>query len=155
MICLKKIVDKGLHPDPVAFRQPLSGGIRKWSLLRKIDRKILSVFFLAFLCALPTEASGHAFPDHSEPKVGSTISVAPSVVRIWFDSALEPAFSNIMVHNAHEEMVDKRDGRVNPSDPTLLEVSVPQLPPGTYRVIWNVVARDGHRTEGDYTFTVR
>jgi methionine-rich copper-binding protein CopC len=155
MICSKEIVIPDLSPNPVAFKMPLFCGLRQESLARNVYRKIIAIIFLAFLCALPNEASGHAFPDHSDPKVGASLSVPPSAVRVWFDSALEPAFSNIMVHNAHEEMVDKGDSRVNPSDPTLLEVSVPQLPPGTYRVIWHVVARDGHRTEGDYTFTVR
>ena len=41
------------------------------------------------------------------------------------------------------------------ADPKLLEVDVPQLKPGTYRVTWSVVAKDGHRTSGDYTFTMR
>jgi copper resistance protein C len=87
--------------------------------------------------------------------VGATISVSPERVRIWFDSDLEPAFSSIMIHDAGGKMVDKKDGRVNPSNATLLEVSVAKLPPGTYRVIWNVVARDGHRTTGDYTFVIK
>jgi len=52
-------------------------------------------------------------------------------------------------------MVNNKDGRVNSSDATLLEVSVPRLPPGKYRVIWSVVARDGHLTQGDYTFSIR
>jgi len=104
---------------------------------------------------LPEVSWGHAFPDHSDPKVGSTIAVSPDRVRIWFDSALEAAFSTIMVHSVDGKMVDKRDGRVNPSDATLLEVSVPKLPPGTYRVIWSVAARDVHRTTGDYTFVIK
>lgn len=107
------------------------------------------------MLALPGVSKGHAFPDHSDPKVGSTVSGSPAIVRIWFDSDLEPAFSTIMVHNANNEMVDKRDSRVDPSDSKLLEVSVPRLPAGTYRVIWNVVARDGHRTMGDFTFTIK
>jgi methionine-rich copper-binding protein CopC len=116
----------------------------------------LSVLFApVFLCILQERSWGHAFPDHSDPKVGSTIAVSPDHVRIWFDAALETPFSTIMVHNAGGEMIDKRDGRVNPSDPTLLEVSIPHLPSGTFRVFWNVVSRDGHRTMGDYTFTVR
>jgi methionine-rich copper-binding protein CopC len=98
---------------------------------------------------------GHAFPDHSDPRVGVTIGASPDRVRIWFDSELEPAFSTIMVHSAEGKMVDKRDGRVNPSDGKLLEVGVPRLAAGTYRVIWNVVARDGHRTNGDFTFTIK
>lgn len=110
---------------------------------------------LVFLCVLPEASWGHAFPDHSDPKVGSTANSPLVSIRIWFDSDLEPAFSTIMVHNTDGKMIDKRDGRVNPSDPKLLEVSVPPLAAGTYLVIWNVVARDGHRTNGQYTFTVK
>jgi len=115
----------------------------------------LAVLLSAFLCLLPESSWSHAFPDHSDPKVGATVVGSPARVRIWFDSEIEPAFSSIMVHNAAGKMVDKGDGRVDPSDPTLLEVSLPPLPPGTYRVYWNVVARDTHRTNGDYTFTIK
>ena len=114
-----------------------------------------TLFSFALVFFLPGSSWGHAFPDHSDPKVGSTVTVSPAQVRIWFDSDLEPAFSTIMVHTANNEMVDKRDGRVDPSNPTLLQVSLPKLPPGIYRVMWNVVARDGHRTMGDFTFTIK
>jgi methionine-rich copper-binding protein CopC len=97
----------------------------------------------------------HAFPDHSDPKVGATVSPSPSMVRIWFDSDIEPVFSSIMVHTMSGMMVDKGDSRVDPKDSTLLEVSMPPLPPGQYIVIWSVIARDGHHTEGHYTFTVK
>ena len=118
-------------------------------------RHLVAVLSLAFLCALPAVSRGHAFPDHSDPKVGSTMTLSPAQVRIWFDSALEPAFSTIMVHNANNEMVDKKDGRVDPSNMNLLQISMPKLPPGVYRVMWNVVARDGHRTMGDFSFTIK
>jgi copper resistance protein C len=125
----------------------------------KIHRSVKLIYivmFAAFLFVImPHAAHAHAYPDHADPKVGSTLSASPSMVRIWFDSALEPAFCSIMVHIADGAMVDKRDGHVNPSDPTLLEISVPLLPPGTYRVFWSVAARDGHRTSGDYTFTIK
>src|ERR1700690_331471 len=86
---------------------------------------ISSLFFFAFLCAFPQMSWSHAFPDHSEPKVGSTITVAPDRVRIWFDSDIEPAFSSIMVNNAAGSAIDKKDGRLSPSNNKLLEVSVP------------------------------
>ncbi len=110
---------------------------------------------MLFLFILPNAARGHAYPDHADPRVGSTVNASPDRVRIWFDSELEPAFSTITVHNSQDTTVDNKDGRVNPSDATLLEVSVPRLPPGKYRVVWNVVARDGHRTAGDYLFTIK
>jgi copper resistance protein C len=114
-----------------------------------------TLLFTVFLLIMPNAARGHAYPDHADPKVGATINTSPERVRIWFDSDLEPDFSTIMVHNAESTMVNNKDGRVNPSDATLLEVTVPRLPPGKYRVIWSVVARDGHHTTGDYTFSIR
>jgi len=109
-----------------------------------------------FLLLMPIAAQGHAYPDHANPKVGATIATCPAAIRIWFDSDLEPVFSSIMVHAAKDDvMVDKRDGRVDPSNPALLEVSVPTLSPGEYIVYWNVVARDGHRTSGNYRFKIK
>ena len=127
------------------------------SMNRYPGRSIMAALFSAMcLCMVPTDSFAHAYPDHADPKVGSTVSTPPSLVRIWFDGDLEPVFSSIMVHAAKDNaMVDKGDGRVDPSDPTLLEVSVPTLPPGSYIVIWSVVARDGHRTSGNFTFTIK
>lgn len=116
---------------------------------------LVIVLTIGLSCLLPGVSMAHVFPDHSDPRVGSTVSTSPPEVRIWFDGDLEPAFSSITVHTADGKTVDKGDSHVAPKDSTLLEVSVPQLPPGEYLVIWNAVARDGHRTTGKYTFTVR
>jgi len=105
------------------------------------------------LLLMATSAWGHSFPDRSEPRVGWTVN-KPAQVRIWFDVPLEPIFSTIKVVDANGQQVDKQDGRVNPTDHTLLEVSLPALPPGKYRVFWNVISIDTHRTEGDYPFTI-
>ena len=113
------------------------------------------LFSLLLLNLPPNVAQGHAFPDHADPKVGSTVSGPPASVRIWFSGALESAFSTIAVLDANGRKVDKGDGRVNPSDSTLLETSVPPLAAGAYRVVWNVVSRDGHRTNGDHTFVIK
>jgi methionine-rich copper-binding protein CopC len=113
---------------------------------------LLSVVFLS---ATQRTSWGHACPDHSDPRVGSTVSGSPSVVRIWFDGDIEPVFSKIAVMAADGKTVDKGDSHVNPKDSTLLEVSVPPLSPGQYTVMWSVIARDGHHTEGRYTFTVK
>jgi copper resistance protein C len=114
-----------------------------------------ALLFLSFLLVLPGVSQGHAFPDHSDPKVGATVSSSTSIVRIWFDGDLEPVFSTIVVQDASGKKVDKGNGRVNPSDAKLLEISVPPLQAGTYRVVWSIVARDGHRTNGDYTFVIK
>jgi copper resistance protein C len=116
---------------------------------------IIALYGLTLFGWPPCVAWSHAFPDHSEPKVGATLTAAPSRVRIWFDGALEPAFSSIRVEDANGQRVDKGDGHVDSADATLLEVDLTPLAPGHYRVIWSVVARDGHRTEGDFMFTIQ
>lgn len=115
----------------------------------------VSLAVLLAFCFMPAVSFGHAFPDHSNPKVGSAVSGSPVGVYIWFDGDLEPAFCTIMVQDAGGKKVDQGNGRVDPSDSKLLEIGLPNLPSGTYKVIWNVVARDGHRTMGDYSFTVK
>ncbi len=107
-----------------------------------------------FLLA-PSVVGAHAFPDHSEPRVGHTVDASPPAVRIWFDGQIEPVFSTVRVENTDKQRVDKGDARIDPKDDTLLQVSLPPLPPGRYRVFWSVIARDGHRTEGDFSFRIK
>jgi methionine-rich copper-binding protein CopC len=116
---------------------------------------LLINLLLGSVAVSPKNLAAHAFPDHSEPRVGATVEGSPPSVRIWFDGALESTFSSIVVQNKDGLNVDKGNGHVNPSDPLLLEVELPALPPGTYHVIWDVLARDGHRTKGDYTFDIK
>ena len=122
---------------------------------RSQDRTCQLSMVVALLCLAPWTAWGHAFPQRSEPAVGATVAVAPPRVRIWFDGALEAAFSSLQVQTVSGQRVDRGDGRVDPTDVRLLEVPLPPLPPGMYRVLWRVVARDGHRTTGEYTFTIQ
>lgn len=110
---------------------------------------------VAAILLAPVTTWAHAFPDHSDPRVGHTVEAPPPAVRIWFDGEIEPVFSTIRVENGDRQRVDKGDGRVDVKDKTLLEVSLPALPPGRYQVFWSVVARDGHRTEGRFPFQVK
>jgi len=97
----------------------------------------------------------HAFLDHADPAVGSTVTPSPNEVRLWFTQELEPAFSTLHVVDSAGKTVDGGDGQVDSSNPMLLRVSLPALPPGTYRVIWRVLSLDSHTTEGDFTFEVK
>jgi copper resistance protein C len=113
----------------------------------------LGVAGLLALVALP--AFAHAHLDRAEPGVGTTVSTSPGQVQIWFTEALEPAFSTITVTDAQGTDVGQGKAKLNEADPKLLELGLKKLAPGTYRVNWRVVSVDTHRTEGDYTFTVK
>ena len=137
---------RGLH-----LHGNLNGAIFREMIVRsKIMAMVLSGFFLV----VPTLSWGHAFPDHSDPRVGSAVKNPPDQVKIWFDGGIEPLFSSMEVFDSNHKKVDKGDSRVDPNDHTLLVVGLPPLPPGKYEVSWSVVAVDTHRTEGNFKFTI-
>jgi copper resistance protein C len=100
------------------------------------------------------EAGAHAFLDHATPAVGSVIHASPAQVRLWFTQELEPAFSTVQVQDRDGRRVDKQDNNVDRANPVLMQVTLPQLAPGRYRVVWRALSVDTHVTEGDFTFNV-
>jgi len=114
----------------------------------------LSTLLLGWSLVGAPQAAAHAFLDHAEPRVGSTVRTPPSELRLSFTQELEPAFSTVEVQDERGAQVDQGDVRVDAEDGTLLRVSLNPLAPGTYKVIWRVVSVDTHPTEGDFTFQV-
>ena len=115
-------------------------------------RRLVVALAAASACFSTAPAAAHAFLDHADPRVGSTVHASPHGVRLWFTEPLEPAFSRVHVVDASGKAVDAGDAHVDASDATVLSVSVPALGPGTYRVQWRGVSVDTHVTEGDFTF---
>jgi methionine-rich copper-binding protein CopC len=118
---------------------------------KTIIQGLVAILFLA----LQTRTWAHAFLDHAEPKVGSTVTNSPAEIKIWFTQNLEPAFSTLEVQDAQGEEVDKKDSRLDDKDKSLFLVSLPPLPAGTYTVIWHAVSVDTHKTQGRFEFTVK
>jgi len=116
-------------------------------------KRVLLVMCLA-ACGACSTARAHAFLDHAAPAVGSTVRAPPAQVRLWFTQQLEPAFSTVRVLDRSDKRVDRGDAKVDARDTTILQVSVPALAPGRYRVVWRVLSVDTHVTEGDFTFDV-
>jgi methionine-rich copper-binding protein CopC len=100
------------------------------------------------------QVEAHAFLDHAEPSVGSKVKQVPHAVRIWFTEPIQPALSTINVFDVVGKQIDKKDTRSDGRNKALLQVSLPSLGPGLYKVIWRVVSVDGHSTTGDFTFRV-
>lgn len=118
-------------------------------------RITIAVTALIFALAAPA-AWAHAFPDNSAPHVGATVATSPKLVKVWFDSEIEPAFSTLIVKNATGKQISDGKGKVDAGNHTLLETSLPaSLPPGKYSVYWSVIAHDGHHTAGHFAFTVK
>jgi methionine-rich copper-binding protein CopC len=117
--------------------------------------KRLAVIVLSFFMGGASLAEAHAFVDHAEPRVGSTVEASPSIVKIWFTDGLRESVSKIEVFDVKGQKVDKGDVKIDPSDKSIMFVSVPKLSGGSYKVVWNAVCPLGHHTSGSFTFEVK
>ena len=118
-------------------------------------RTIAAAFALAVLLIAPAAVRAHAFLDHSDPAVGSTLSTPPAVMHLWFTQELEPAFSSVTVTDKSGATVNDGPATVDPSNRSEFDVKLKPLTAGTYKVKWHALSVDTHTTEGDYTFSVR
>jgi hypothetical protein len=101
----------------------------------------------------PPPAGAHAFLDHAEPRVGSTVAAPPTAATLIFTEPIEPAFSRLEVFDSADRRIDT--GPPEHPAPDKLSLKLPALGPGTYTVHWSVVSVDTHATEGSFKFTVK
>jgi methionine-rich copper-binding protein CopC len=114
-------------------------------------RKFLILVSLLVMPLAPNAAQAHAFLDHANPLVGSTVPAAPREVVLTYTQNLEPAFSTVQVTDASGARVDT--GKAEVSGNTM-RIGLKSLPPGSYKVHWHALSVDTHTTEGTFTFHV-
>jgi methionine-rich copper-binding protein CopC len=113
--------------------------------MRRILFAVISLMLLG-----SAAAHAHAFLDHANPRVGSTVRSAPREVTLWFSQKIEASFSSAQVTDASGARVDQ-GARVEGMQ---IHVSVRSLPPGSYKVHWKVLSVDTHTTQGSFSFRV-
>jgi methionine-rich copper-binding protein CopC len=114
-------------------------------------RKFLTLVPLLCIALAPVAARAHAFLDHANPLVGSTVPAAPHEVVLTFTQNLEPAFSTAQVTDSSGARVDQGKAQVSGNTMT---VGLKTLGPGSYKVHWHALSVDTHSTEGAFTFHV-
>jgi copper resistance protein C len=115
-------------------------------------RMVIAVSSTLLLLFAAEAAQAHAFLDHAEPRVGSSVATAPRQLSLWFTQDFEPAFSTVEVQNAAGGRVDQGKPRIGPAN--VMHVGLKPLPPGTYKVLWHALSVDTHTTEGSFNFHV-
>ena len=114
-------------------------------------RNTIAAIMLALLPIGTAAAQAHAFLDHAEPHVGSTVQTAPRELSLSFTQNLEPAFSTVEVRDANGARVDQGKAQISAD---VMHIGLKPLPPGTYKVHWHVLSVDTHTTEGSFSFQV-
>jgi copper resistance protein C len=112
-------------------------------------RNIIATTMLALLPFGMADACAHAFLDHAEPRVGSTVQTAPRDLSLSFTQELEPAFSSAEVRDSNGTRMDQGKAKVSGS---VMHLGLKPLSPGTYRVQWHALSVDTHTTEGTFSF---
>ena len=107
--------------------------------------------WLLLIVSVPV-AHSHAALSHASPSAGSALSAAPQEVTLTFTDTLEAAFSNLTVTAANGIEVSQDKGRVNGN---VMRVSLKSLAAGSYKVNWRAVSTDTHKTEGNFTFSIK
>lgn len=95
-------------------------------------------------------------PAAAAPDRRGWLSASPQTLTLSFSEGIEPAFSGVTVTGPQQHAV--ATGKLTRSADNPAEVTLPlaeALPPGEYTVAWHVVSVDGHKTKGQYTFSVK
>ena len=120
--------------------------------------KLLLSLALAWAFALVVQsqvAEAHANVVRSEPPANSTLDASPDRITLWFTEPMEARFSEIQALNSAGARVDSEDSRVDANDLTVMSVSLPPLPDGTYTVAWrNLSTINGHTLRGSFVFSI-
>lgn len=117
--------------------------------------RLLSTVFVLFVGLSSQQALAHAHLKVQTPAADATVSSAPKVLTLNFSEGIEPNFSGVKVTGPDNAVVKTGKLDLEPSNNTQVNVPIEgELAAGKYQVSWHVVSVDGHKTKGQYSFTV-
>lgn len=118
-------------------------------------------YILAFTMALIasafwfSESSAHAYLVRSEPSDGLVLSEGPTDMKLWFDEPVSGKFSSAQLIDANGQPVKIDSIHVEPTEPKLLIITLPELEPGAYSLLYKALSEtDGHYSQGLLVFGV-
>lgn len=110
---------------------------------------------LATLAAtLSPLAFAHASLVDSFPAKGQTVTGSPTEIHLTFNEHVEARYCRIKLVSNVGKNFDADRPAADKTNPNAIVAAVPVLKPGTYSARWTAVGSDGHKTHGDFSFTV-
>lgn len=110
---------------------------------------------LATLMMTAAAAFAHAKLQTSTPADGTTVTAAPTELRLTYNEPVEVSMSTIKITGAGDTAVVADKVTADPANDKTLVQPLPKLAPGDYRAQWNTMGHDGHHTKGEIHFTVK
>ena len=100
-------------------------------------------------------ALAHAHLKKSMPAAGSTLTAAPTEIDFTCSEDVNLKFTGIKVTTSDGKQVTTGEGVLMDKDTTLMVPLTGTLGAGQYTVDWHALSKDGHKTNGTFTFTVK
>ena len=117
--------------------------------------KFLSRITLAtFAATLSPLAFAHALMVDSFPAKGQVLTAPPAEIHVTFNEHVEARYCRIKLRSGDGKNFDADRPTADKTNPNAIVAAVPVLKPGTYRAVWTAVGSDGHKTHGDFSFTI-
>ena len=118
-----------------------------------LSRLIVALLLALFVGLLTGNAAlGHAELVRSQPGNGEQVADFPASILLYYSQGVD--FADIQVLDANGQRVDRGEVIISAPDRTVVEVPLTQGGSGVYTVKWEVLAEDGHTTNGNFFFLV-
>ena len=124
-------------------------------------KKLLRSRIFSVACVLSTglisqQALAHAHLKTETPSADSQVSIAPTELTLGFSEGIEPNFSKVELVGPNNQPIKTDALKLATNDNTQALIALPTpLTSGKYVVSWHVVSVDGHKTQGNYSFSVK
>ncbi|MTC51246.1 copper homeostasis periplasmic binding protein CopC [Providencia alcalifaciens] len=116
----------------------------------------LSAVAVLFLGMSFQQAFAHAHLKNQLPAEGAALEQAPEAITLNFSEGIEVNFTKVNVTDENKQTIKTGKAALDPSNNTKVIIPVEsKLAAGKYDVQWSVVSVDGHKTKGNYSFTVK
>ena len=111
---------------------------------------------LALLAAAASPlAFSHALLVASFPAKDAVVTGSSAEIHITFNEHVEARYCHVKLVSDAGKNFDADRPQPDKTDPNAIVASVPVLKPGVYSARWQAVGADGHKTHGDFSFTVK
>lgn len=121
-----------------------------------LTKPIVSIALLLTALGTSSAALAHAHLKSHYPASDAVVTTVPQVITLDFSEGIEPDFSGVKVTGPEQAVVNTGKAQRSAQDEKQLIVPITDaLKPGAYQVEWHVVSVDGHKTKGNYLFTVK
>jgi methionine-rich copper-binding protein CopC len=115
----------------------------------------LIVLAAALSALLVGQASAHARLITGSPKAGATVA-APSELKLTYSESLVPADCSVKVTGPGGAATATGPLALDPANKRVIHAPFTgKLAAGAYKVHWTMKTEDGHKTDGDFAFTVK